>query len=52
MSSDVGSAIVFSWELFVGVVAGVGDIDTKEEREGIVKGSVLVSLAEIVLVTG
>ena len=30
MSSAVGSAIVFSGELFVGDVAGVGDIDIKE----------------------
>ena len=52
MSTAVGSVGAFDGELCDGGIAGVGDVDIKEESEGILKGAVLVSLAEIVLVTG
>ena len=50
MSAAVGSAGAFYGELCVGCVAVVVDINIKEERGWIVKGVVLVSLVEIVLV--
>ena len=52
MSAVVGLAGAFDGELCAGGVVGVENVDIKEEREGILKGPVLVSLAEIMLVIG
>ena len=52
MNAGVGSEGAFCRHLCVGCFVGVGDVDTKEEREWIVRGSVLVSLEEIILVMG
>ena len=52
MSAAVGLSGVFDREICVGGVVGVGNVGIKEEIKGIVKVSVSVSLADIVLVTG
>ena len=51
MSAVVLYSGAFDIELYVGGVGAVGSVYTEEEREGIFKGAVLVSLTKIVLVT-
>ena len=52
MSDVVRLTGAFDRELRLVGVAGVEDVDIEEEREGIGRGAISVSLAYIVLVTG
>ena len=52
MSAAARSTGSFYGELLLGVVSDVGGFFIEAEREGIGRGSVAVSLAKIVFVTG
>ena len=52
MSAVVGLTFGFDWKLWIGGVAGVGDVDTIKAREGKLGGSVLVCRTEIVFEFG
>ena len=52
ISAVVGSTVLFDRELWVGGVAGVGDVDIDESNKGKVGGVVSLSRTEIVLEIG
>ena len=52
MSAVVGSTVGFDGELWLGGVAGVGDVGIDESREGKLGGAVSVRRTEIVFNMG